>query len=266
MSLSSKMTFNNKVDFIISGTQKGGTTALDTYLREHSDICMASKKEVHFFDKDVYFTNNLMRKVSHIKYHSYFKPLSNVQLVGEATPIYMYWHDAPKRMWEYNPDMKIILILRSPIERAYSQWNMEKMKGKDQMSFWDAIHNEENRSREALPLQHRVYSYIDRGFYTEQIKRIWHYFPKEQTLIIKNEDLKSNPHKTLEHVFNFLNVPILEGIAPKNVHSRPYTSSLSIKEFEYLKNVFYTEIKALEKLLNWDCSQWLEYPNTQSKG
>ena len=254
---------NKKVDFIIAGTQKGGTSALDKYLRDHNDICMASRKEVHFFDKDKNFINKLIYKLRLEKYHSYFRPQSEHQLIGEATPIYMYWYDAPKRIWEYNSDMKIIIILRNPIERAYSQWNMSRMKNYDSLSFWDAIQSEDQRRKSALPSQHRVYSYIDRGFYTEQLRRIWHFFPKEQTLVIKNEDLKDNPYETLERIFTFLNVPMPQDIVPKDVHSRPYTSPLSFKEFEYLKNIFFMEIKALEKLLDWDCSQWLEYPNKE---
>ncbi|MGB7755383.1 MAG: hypothetical protein WBL23_04905, partial [Salinisphaera sp.] len=95
---------------------------------------------------------------------------------GEATPIYMYWHDAPRRMWEYNPNMKLIVVLRNPIDRAFSHWNMEKSRNAESLSFWDAIQNEEPRCKEALPYQHRTYSYVDRGFYLEQLRRLWRYF------------------------------------------------------------------------------------------
>ena len=85
--------------------QKRVNTALDKYLREHNDICMALKKEIHFFDKDKNFTNNLIYQLRLKKYHSYFKFQSKDQLLGEATSIYMYWYDAPKRIWQYNCDM-----------------------------------------------------------------------------------------------------------------------------------------------------------------
>jgi len=180
------------VDFVIGGTQKGGTTALDAYLREHPEICMATKqavsssrghpeirtagkKEVHFFDNEDYFSNG---KPDYSKYHRRFNPEKAHQVLGEATPIYMYWNDSPRRIWEYNPKMKIIVLLRNPIDRAYSHWNMERLRNADTLFFWEAIKNENERCREALPLQHRVYSYISRGLYTEHCKGFGRIFQK----------------------------------------------------------------------------------------
>ncbi len=254
------MTKQNKVEFLIVGTQKGGTTALCKYLHEHNDICMATRKEVHFFDTNNYSSS----QASYAEYHSYFEPKSENQILGEATPIYMYWYDAPRRIWEYNPNMKLIITLRNPIERAYSHWNMERTRDKEKLSFWEAIQNENHRCKQALPLQHRIYSYTDRGFYSEQLKRIWHFFPKEQTLIIRNEDLKDKPYETLKKVFNFLNVSIPSNIIIKSSNSGRYLSPLSFKEFKYLKNTFSLEIQTLEKMLKWDCSKWLEYSNKQN--
>jgi len=91
----------------------------------------------------------------------------------------MYWQNAPKRIWQYNPEMKIIIILRNPIERAFSHWNMERSRNAEHLSFWDAINTEKLRCQETLPLQNRVYSYIDRGFYIKQLENIWRYFPKK---------------------------------------------------------------------------------------
>lgn len=242
------------VDFVICGTQKGGTTALDAYLREHSEICMADKKEVHFFDDEKQFSNG---KPNYSKYHAFFSSKKSHKLLGEATPIYMYWNESPRRIWEYNPNMKIIVLLRNPIERAYSHWNMERSRNADNLSFWEAINNEKERCRKALPQQHKVYSYIDRGFYLDQLRRFWKYFPKDRVLIVKNEDLKQDPDETLNHVCEFLGVAQFKGVAAKNVHSRPYVSRISKKEKDYLRTIFESEIKELESELNWDCSDWL---------
>lgn len=258
MNMFLKKRLPGKVDFVIAGTQKGGTSALDKYLREHEHICMASRKEVHFFDDEKHYTKG---KVNYKEYHTFFNPSTKEQIIGEATPIYMYWYDAPKRIWEYNPKMKFIISLRNPIERAYSQWNMQRMRGIDDLSFWDALQKEEERRRAAVPSQLRVHSYVDRGFYVEQLRRIWHYFPKEQTYIIKHEDLKNNPYETLTGIYDFLDLPVPKHkMAPKDVHTRPYTSALSQKEFLYLKEIFFYEIKTLENLLGWDCAEWLEPP------
>lgn len=246
-----------KVNFLICGTQKGGTSALDSYLRVHPDICMAENKEVHFFDNESYFTCN--NTIDYSLYHSVFDPKIGNRVLGEATPIYMYWYDAPKRIWEYNPDMKLIIILRNPIERAYSHWNMEYARGADNLSFWDALVSERDRCRQALPSQHRVYSYVDRGFYSEQLRRLWRFFPKEQILILKNEELRFEPQKALRQICDFLDVgtePLLD-IDSKEVHATPYKASMSEKEKDYLKNEFEFEIKNIERILGWDCSDWV---------
>jgi len=177
----------------------------------------------------------------------------------------MYWYDSPKRIWQYNPQMKFIIILRNPIERAFSHWNMETGRGAESLSFSEAIRTEVERCRAALPLQHRVFSYIDRGFYTEQLRRIWHYFPREQTLVIKNEELRNDLQQTLGKISSFLGVSEFEGVAHKDVHSRPYKSSMNADDHAYLTRIFYDEIKTLEGALGWDCSDWLPADST-SKG
>jgi hypothetical protein len=251
------MISRNKVDFIVCGTQKGGTSALDSYLRIHPEICMAEMKEVHFFDNEDHFTDN--NTIDYNLYHGVFDQKVGNRVSGEATPIYMYWHETPKRIWEYNPDMKLIIILRNPIERAYSHWNMECARGADNISFWDALVSERDRSRQALPYQHRVYSYIDRGFYSEQLRRLWAFFPQEQILILKNEALRFELQKTLYQICEFLTVstePFLD-IDLKEVYATPYKTLMSKKEKDYLRSEFEFEIKNLERMLGWDCADWL---------
>jgi hypothetical protein len=243
------------VNFIVCGTQKGGTTALDTYLRSHPQICMGNKKEIHFFDNEQFFTTP---QPPYEQYHAEFTKLPAHKLVGEATPIYMYWRDSMRRIWEYNPDIKLIVLLRNPIERAYSHWNMERSRNADAYSFWEAITNEERRCREVLPFQHRVYSYIDRGFYVDQIRRIWHYFDRKNVLILKSEDLQNEPQNTLNHICNFLEVDPLKNIEHKTTHATPYSSQMDIREKNYLLSIFKNEIQRLESLLNWDLKHWLE--------
>jgi len=248
-------TDEKKVDFLICGTQKAGTSTLDAYLREHPEICMAQNKEIHFFDNETYFCSN---KPDYSKYHACFNPEPTHKLLGEATPRYMYWHDAPKRIWQYNPKMKIIIILRNPISRAYSNWHMERSRHKENLSFWDAINKEQERCREALPFQHKVYSYIDKGFYLTQLRRIWRYFPQDQVLILKKECLRDKPRDTLNKLYDFLDVSHKEYIKIKNVRSQPYESTISIREKEYLRSIFEYEIKNIERVLGWDCSDWLK--------
>lgn len=243
-----------KVNFLIGGTQKGGTTALDSYLRKHPSVSMAKQKEVHYFDNETHF-----RKVAvdHSLYHKSFESGCADKIIGEATPIYMYWYAVPKRVWDYNQEMRWILVLRNPIERAYSHWNMERNRGAESLPFLEALLYEKERCREVLPEQHRVYSYADRGFYTEQIRRIWHYFPTEQTLVLKSDDLQTSPGAVLNKVCSFLGVEDMPKDSYEMKHVGAYEAAMSSVERAYLKNIFEIEVRALEELLGWDCASWI---------
>src|SRR5256885_16741616 len=128
------------VNFVIGGTQKGGTSALDSFLRQHPEICMPeTRKELHYFDRE----KNFAKRPDHKKYHANFRPSPGQRVIGEATPIYMYWNAAPSRIHAYNPEMKWILTLRNPVERAFSAWNMERNRGADPLPFSEAIEKEE---------------------------------------------------------------------------------------------------------------------------
>jgi hypothetical protein len=243
-----------KVSFVIAGTQKGGTSALDRYMRAHPEICMANRKEVHFFDRAKHFQS---RPVNYRNYHLAFSPKAGHRLLGESTPIYMYWYDAPRRIWQYNPNIKAIFLLRNPMERAFSHWNMERARGVENLPFWNAIQSENLRCREALPYQHRTFSYVDRGFYSEQLRRFWTYIPKDQTLVLKSDDLREKPAETLERVCCFLGIELPACVTTQTTHANPYLCSMSAEERGYLRQVFEHEVRNLERILSWDCADWL---------
>ncbi len=242
-----------KIDFMIAGVQKSGTSALDRYLRLHKQIAMAEVKETHFFDNE----DNFIDSVDYSRYHRFFT-MDSGKKKGEATPIYTYWYTAPQRIWQYNPEMKLIIVLRNPVDRAYSHWNMERNRNADALSFSEAIRTESMRCRSALPLQHRVYSYVDRGFYSEQLRRIWHFFPRRQTFVIKFDDLKNKPAEVLAEVALFLEIAPFDDIQYLDTHSIPYPAPMTAEDRAWLQEIFRLEIRNLEKLLQWDCSSWLE--------
>lgn len=134
---------------------------------------------------------------------------------------------------------------------------MEVSRNNESLSFFDAISNEMTRTREALPEQHRIYSYIDRGFYCHQIRRLWALFSKEQVLILKHEDLKNSPSEVLNRTTDFLSISRLDNIKEKDIHSLPYHSKIDTHSREFLIRTYHHEIKQLEKLIGWDCSEWL---------
>ena len=249
-----------KVDFVIGGTQKGGTSALDSFLRQHPQICMpADLKEVHFFDREEIFRSD---KPDYEKYHAHFHPEPQHRAIGEASPIYMYWNNAPNRIWSYRPDMKWILILRNPVDRAYSAWNMERQRGAEPLSFEDAITRESERCREALPLQHRVFSYTDRGFYAPQIRRLFNIFGRENCHILLNNDLHERHAPMLQAIFNFLKVDDSIKTTEQRVFEHDYDKPLDSGLRARLIEMFYFDIRELERMLGLDLSAWY---SSQSK-
>jgi Sulfotransferase domain len=241
------------VNFVIGGTQKGGTSALDSFLRQHPEICLPeTKKELHYFDNE----ENFADRPNYKKYHTHFRPESRHRAIGEATPSYMYWTATPYRIWSYNPHVKWILVLRNPIERAFSAWNMETKRGAEHLSFEEAVAQEAVRCREALPLQHRVFSYVDRGFYAHQVRRLFNIFDEENCLILLTEDLRTDHHNTLRKVFQFLKVD-RDFIPPEaSVFEQDYDRELNPKLRSKLVDTFYFDIRELERLLRRDLSSW----------
>ena len=246
------MTF--KVNFLICGTQKGGTTALADYLRLHPQIHIPARKELHFFDNE----NICWQNPPYWHYHRSYQNAEHHQLWGDATPIYMYWKPAVERIWRYNSSMRLIATLRNPISRAYSHWAMEYERGKENLSFDEAIINEAKRSQKVLPEQHRVFSYIERGFYSSQIRKLWHFFGKDSVLILRQEELLKDPQTNLNKICNLLEVNRLSSIEPILSHERKYIASMSPNAKNYLRRIFWHEVCQLESLLGWNCSNWLE--------
>jgi hypothetical protein len=239
-----------RVDFVIGGTQKGGTSALDSFLRQHPEICMpTTRKELHFFDREEDNTD-------YKKYHANFEPKPQHRVIGEASPIYMYWKTAPDRIWKYNPKMKWILALRNPVDRAFSAWNMETKRGNEKLPFAEAIEKEPERCREALPVQHRVYSYVDRGFYARQVRRLFNIFGEENVLVLLSEELRSEHEKTLRTVFEFLGVDSSFIPPEASVFEQEYADKIDNQLRSRLIETFYSDIKELEPLVGKDLSNW----------
>ena len=244
------------VNFLLAGVQKSGTTLLASLLNQHSQILIPPDKELHFFDNETIDWGDRLQVEQ--KYLERFEINTNENvLLGDATPIYCYWQPCMQRIWNYNPNMRIVLCLRNPVERAFSHWTMEHNRGWDSLTFPEAIKEEESRCREALPLQHRVYSYVSRGFYSEQLRRLWHFFPKSQTLILRHDDLADDCLAVLKNIHRFLD---LDHELPRthsvNSNRGSYASSMDSDVRRQLQAIFNPEISQLEQMLGWDLSSW----------
>jgi hypothetical protein len=186
-------------DFVIIGTQRGGTTSLYRYLTEHPDVGSALRKEVHFFDR--HYEKGINWYLAH------FPVRGEAPVVGEASPNYLFHPDVPERARQAMPHARFIVLLRNPVDRAYSQYQMRVRRGIETLSFEDAIEKEPERlSRSDDPASQswRQYSYIKLGLYVHQLKRWMSVFPREQLLIIKSEDFYREPERTLHQVLEYL--------------------------------------------------------------
>ena len=248
----------NKLDFFVIGAAKAGTTALHQYCVKHPDVGTGKLKEIHFFDHFNFFEK---LPVNYEPLHNVFDFSTNKKTYGDFTPDYIYFEESARLIWEYNPKAKIIAILRNPIHRAFSQWNMNISLQRDSIPFSQAIREERLRSRAYLPNWHGHYSYIDRGFYTEQIRRFQHFFPNNQLLIFKYDDFKKEQEKHLNRFFEFIGVAPEKYIHEALVANRyEYDSLLNKEDHHYLLTLFRNDILNLQQLLNWDCSDWLTEP------
>ena len=248
------------VSFLICGAQKAGTTALAEYLRGHPQLFLPAQKELHHFDNEslAWGTGPREQRRNARRYHRAFQDAPPACRWGEATPIYMYWEAAPERIWRYNPAMRIVVILRNPIDRAYSHWAMEVGRGADALSFPEALAREGERCRSVLPQQHRVYSYADRGYYSGQLRRLWRFFGEEAVLILRQEELRQTPRDCLDRVCQHLGVPPLTSVEPMEQHVGSYSQPMDPDTRQLLRQTFTTDIRQLEGMLGWDCSSWLE--------
>jgi hypothetical protein len=244
-----------KVAFVVAGTQKGGTSALSAYMNEHLGIGMARMKEVHFFDDDAHFAGGAP---NYNVYHANYEGVAAHQLLGDATPGYMYWLTAPARLAHYNPALKIIMILRNPVQRAFSHWNMTTRQGRETLSFDDALRAEPERARQAAPGQTRPWSYVDRGRYCVQLRRVWQHFPREQTLVLRSDTFRTDPAPQLALVESFLGIGPFPRTTPAEVFAAPYKEKMSDAARAFLHQAFADEIAELETLLGWDLGAWRE--------
>lgn len=198
------------LNFMIIGAQKCGTTALSHFLRQHPAIAMADPKEAHLFDSEDYSSDWTLDDIN-ARYAEFFDKGAEVDIRGEATPIYLYFQEIAAEVNRYNPALKVIVQLRDPVERAVSHYYMEKGRGGESLPFWSALLLEPfrlwlDRWPQVEGSARRVQSYRSRGLYSRQLKNIYRHFSREQVLVIKAEDLMNRHEKTLKRVFEFLGV------------------------------------------------------------
>src|SRR5256884_6872717 len=182
-----------RLDFILAGAQKSGTTALHYFLSKHPNITMGDQQEIHFFDNDAMFVSG----ADYEQLHKHYPLLALSKIAGDCSPSYIYYEPVAERLLKYKPKIKLLILLRNPVDRAFAHWNMQRFKGREPLDFFDAVREERTRIAGAPLAEARRFAYVDRGFYGQQLARLFKFFPREQLKAVKFEDFKEKQRKTL---------------------------------------------------------------------
>ena len=240
------------LDFMIIGAQKAGTTALASFLSEHSDLRMSRPKEVHLFDSPEYSSLWSVDEIN-ARYRPCFLDGADSCLWGEATPICLYWPEIAPELRRYNPDLKLIVVLRDPVERAISHYMMEKGRGNERLPMGLAFLLERSRIRRGDPRSptsaRRVCSYLDRGHYDKQLRNLRMYFPDQQILVLENSELSQHHAATMSKVLCFLGVSPVVIAKPKKIFSGEYDKNAGSKYKLLLRYYFHRSNSRLKQLL-----------------
>lgn len=314
---------NNKniPDFFLVGAAKAGSTAIAHYLGEHPEIYLSPIKETNYFSRadinPTYFRSLLKKRIALFDIEKYlssnnFKPqhaayitksehylalfskAGSHQLKGEASVSYLWSPSAPSEIFKANPNAKIIIILRNPIERAFSHYLMDLRVNFTNLSFADAL-------KEDMQSPYNTWNarsnYIELGLYFIQVKRYLNLFPNDQIKIILFDDLKKNTKEVISSLYTFLGidnnfVPDLDKkhnesylyknkfinsvtrnakltsfirtiLSPKIknkilpfIVTKSKTPLLTIQERNYLIEYFKEDLKLLESIIKRDLSGW----------
>jgi len=246
-----------RVHFAVAGAQKAGTTALLNMLGLHPDVVTPVVKEPHFFCNDGFFVKE---EGSVEDYHLAFPYRGDDKVYGEGTPNSMLVENSIHRMRKYNSDFKIICILRDPVQRAFSGWNMNYGLNEER-GFKELIELEKSFIAENGMQQNGFEKYLSRGMYAPQVQQLRSNFPPEQLLFIRYEQFKSDNLKVVKEVFDFIGVDSEKvEIEPIKSNVIRYKSSMNPELEKELRTWFKPHVEALERELGWDLSDWKPQP------
>ena len=283
------------VDFFIVGAPKAGTTSLFYYLNKNKGICMSNIKEPNFFSSQdlktqkIYYDSLILDNLK--EYERIFTPKNKQQIIGEASVSYLFYPNVANRIFDYNTRSKIIIILRDPVERAFSHYSMDLRLGHVKQSL-DELFDLGLNNKDNLFFQ----QYILLGQYYEQVNRYIEVFGRENICVKFYDELKLDASSFYSDILKFLhqendhnidfNQPFNKSKLPSNkfikwLYSWPIIRKISliflplsviefinIKFFKENNNIitndlksklhsfFLEDIEKLEKLLSKDLKSW----------
>ena len=308
-------------NFFVVGAAKSGTTSLYEYMKMHPQIYMAPIKETHHFSTDIdnskfppnyarslnkdlskFLETDMQEGIFHAfvkerdQYDKLFKNVKDEKAIGEITNSYLYSQEAARNIFTRFPDAKVIMMLRNPIDRAFSHYLMDLRIGYETNDFMTALKKDMARDPKGWGISNL---YVEIGMYAEQVKRFIEIFPERQRRIYLFDDFKKDAGAVVKDMFTFLgvdpNVDIdysqkfnpsfipknkligklntqkkikdwLKGVLPKSVKSKFkktfYTDKdlpkITPAERKFLADIFRNDVMKLGKVLNRDLSKWVD--------
>ena len=238
-------------DFLVIGAQRAGTTTLYHYLVRHPQVLGAiGDKEVHHFDQpgaeDLHAYRAAFPRRATVEREG--RRAHGKVVVGEATPYYLFHPAVPERVRAALPDVRLIAVLRDPVERAWSHHRHEVELGYEDLPFEDALEREEERlageeerllsDPRAVSFAHQHHSYVARGRYLEQLARWWRAFPSERLLLIRSEDLHRDPASTMGSISEHLGIEPWSPTAWRSYNASAGSRSMPDRARERLRASF----------------------------
>jgi Sulfotransferase domain len=258
--------------FLIIGAQKGGTSALFQYLAQHPRLVASREKELEFFGSDLRRAHGLEWYTSH-----WDQPLPRRALRFEASPQYLFSPTAAARIRSYMPGVKLIAILRDPVIRAFSSWQMYRKQLADDPQFYHNYYHNRFSREEVAALVPRAPAELDDfqlavereadvlarglrmrmgilepGLYGPQLSRYLDVFPREQLLVLDNHDLRTLRVPTLNRVLEFLGLPPSqwESADLSDVFVGRWTESIPPRAGQFLSDYYRDSNRLLDQLLD----------------
>jgi len=234
-------------EFLIIGAMKAGTRSLYGYMMTHPELVKGIRKEIHYFDGGSHPSTDTYSE-GETWYRAHFPIQRNsvpAKKAVDATPRYIFNPLTPQRIAESAPTMKLIALLRNPVERAISHYFHEVRMGREKLPLMDALLAEESRLKPAIESEdyknsdYNHFSYKLRGHYYDQIERYLKHFPRDQMLILESEPFFTAPESTLSQVFEFVGVDPnhqVKNLQPQNVANNKTPIDLEI--LDYLSDYF----------------------------
>jgi len=203
---------DKKIDLMIVGAQKAGTTSLLRYLSEHPRINGQITKEFSYFIDDIEYNKDF-----NTVFNNYYNNKSAKVIVAKNAGLYVS-EKGLKRLKKYNPDCKIVFIIREPVSRTISSYKMEVNSGWLKQSFSELPYEIEKHKKGEYSLMYKLF--VKQSLYVENLNLIYKYFDKNNVNVFLFEDLKSNSEKVCKQIF--YNLKIYDDFVPnfKIIHNK----------------------------------------------